>query len=68
MLAVIYDDHGRVLGEACRSCVNLGAQGIRTLAQERCERLQAELKVMEELSEIEVKIPSLEEELQVYLD
>lgn len=68
MLAVIYDDQGRVVGEACRSCVNMGAQGINAVVRERCEYLQAQLKVLQDLSKTEVRIPSLEEELQVYLD
>ncbi|MDX2270886.1 MAG: hypothetical protein NW237_02915 [Cyanobacteriota bacterium] len=68
LIAVIYNDQGRIYGEACRSCVALGANNIKSYLQERITRLQAQLQDLQELSQGEVELPTLEAELRAYLD
>lgn len=66
LLAVIYDRHGVVLGEACRDCVAAGSAGIRSRLQERIQSLQNRVADLQALAETEIQTPSLEEEFQVY--
>ncbi len=68
MLAVVYDHEGRIFGEACRSCVRLGADGIRAYLQERIATLQAQVQDLQHLTQEDISLPSLEEELRVYLE
>ncbi|NJM00363.1 MAG: hypothetical protein HC829_09140 [Bacteroidales bacterium] len=68
MLAVVYDHEGRIFGEACRSCVRLGADGIRAYLQERIATLQSQVQDLQHLNQGEISLPSLEEELRVYLE
>ncbi|MEN9212102.1 MAG: hypothetical protein Q6K80_04965 [Thermostichus sp. DG_1_6_bins_120] len=68
LVAVVYNDRGQVYGEACRSCVNLGAQGIKEYLQERIARLRNQLQDLQELEQGEVELPTLEEELSAYLE
>lgn len=68
MLAVVYDHEGRIYGEACRSCVHLGPQGIKTYLEERIYKLRRTLKDLEHLNQEEATLPSLEEELRTYLE
>ncbi len=68
MLAVVYDQEGRVYGEACRSCVRLGPDGIRAYLQERIASLQAQVQDLQHLNQGEINLPSLEEEWRAYLE
>ncbi len=68
LLAVVYNDQGRVYGEACRSCVALGVQGIQDCLQERIASLQAQLRDLQELNQGDIQLPTLEEEFKVYLN
>lgn len=64
LLAVIYDDQGRVYGEACRDCVAAGSEGIRTRLQERIQSLQSKLTELQAIAQAPIETPSLEEEFQ----
>jgi hypothetical protein len=66
--AVVYNDRGQIYGEVCRSCLGLGAKGIKECLQERIARLRKQLEDLEELEQGEVQLPTLEQELSAYLD
>jgi len=66
LLAVIYDNQGVVLGEACRDCVAAGSSGIQSRLQERIQSLQNKVADLQALAETEIQTPSLEQEFQVY--
>jgi hypothetical protein len=66
LLAVVYNDAGVVVGEACRSCVSLGTTGIQELIQERIASLQAQLQDLQDLAQGTVELPTLEQELEAY--
>ncbi len=68
MLAVVYDQEGRVFGEACHNCVRLGPDGIRAYLQERIASLQAQVQDLQHLNQGEISLPSLEEEWRAYLE
>jgi hypothetical protein len=68
LLAVVYNDRGQIYGEVCRSCLGLGAKGIKECLQERIARLRKQLEDLEELEQGEVQLPTLEQELSAYLD
>lgn len=67
LIAVVYNDQGVVYGEACRSCVTSGSEGIKECLQERITSLQTQLQDLQELNQGEVRLPTLEEELQSHL-
>lgn len=66
LLAVIYDQRGVALGEACRDCVAAGSAGIRSRLQERIQSLQNKITQLQTLAEAEIQTPSLEQEFHVY--
>ncbi|NJN59435.1 MAG: hypothetical protein HC879_19040 [Leptolyngbyaceae cyanobacterium SL_5_9] len=66
LLAVIYDRHEVVRGEACRDCVASGPTGIKTRLQERIQSLQAQVSELQEMTHEEMQTPSLEQEFQVH--
>lgn len=66
LLAVIYDDRGVALGEACRDCVAAGTEGIRARLQERIESLEAKIAELQMFADSDIQTPSLEQEFQVY--
>jgi len=66
LLAVLYDRHGVMCGEACRSCVSAGTAGIKTRLQERIHSLQAKAAELERLAQEEIQTPTLEQEFQVH--
>jgi hypothetical protein len=68
LLAVVYNDRGQIYGEICRSCLSLGAKGIKEYLRERIARLRRQLQDLEELEREEVQLPTLEQELSAYLD
>ncbi len=68
VLAVVYNDQGRIHGEACRSCVSLTPEGIRERLQDRILSLQAKLQDLQDLNQGEIELPTLEQELRVYLE
>ncbi len=68
LLAVVYDNSGKLYGEACRSCVQSGASGIKAHLKERITSLQAQLSDLQQLEEGCVEVPSLEQELRVYTE
>ncbi len=68
LLAVVYDDHGKMYGEVCRSCVQAGAEEIKTRLQERITGLRGQLSDLETLNQGEVELPSLEHELRVFTE
>jgi hypothetical protein len=65
---VVYNDRGQIYGEICRSCLSLGAKGIKEYLRERIARLRKQLEDLEELEQGEVQLPTLEQELSAYLD
>lgn len=66
LLAVIYNQQGRVCGEACRSCVAAGPQEIQERLQERICQLEATLGELQALAGEGVEVPTLEEEFNTY--
>lgn len=66
LLAVIYDQQGVALGEACRDCVATGSAGIRSRLQERIQSLQDKIADLQTLADAEIQTPSLEQEFHVY--
>ncbi|GAB4386446.1 MAG: hypothetical protein Kow00121_53060 [Elainellaceae cyanobacterium] len=66
LLAVIYNQQGVALGEACRDCVGAGPAGIQTRLQERIQSLQNKIDELQVLAEAEIQTPSLEQEFQIY--
>lgn len=66
LLAVIYNQQGVALGEACRDCVASGSTGIQERLQERLEELQVKINELQMLAETEIQTPSLEQEFQIY--
>jgi hypothetical protein len=66
LLAVIYNDRGVALGEACRDCVAAGTEGIQARLQERIQSLEAKITELKTFAEAEIQTPSLEQEFQVH--
>ena len=66
LLAIIYNDRGVALGEACRDCVAGGTEGIRIRLQERIQSLEAKISELKAFAEADIQTPSLEQEFQVY--
>jgi hypothetical protein len=66
LLAVIYNDRGVALGEACRDCVAAGTEGIHSRLQERIQSLEAKVAELRTFAEAEIQTPSLEQEFQVH--
>jgi hypothetical protein len=66
LLAVVYNDHNRMVGESCRDCLRSGAEGIRTHLSERLQQLEKQVEELQTLAQEEIYLPSLEEEFQAY--
>lgn len=66
LLAVIYNQQGVALGEACRDCVLAGSDGIRTRLQERIQALQTKIDELQVLAQEKIETPSLEQEFRAY--
>lgn len=66
LLAVIYNQQGVALGEACRDCVVSGSDGIRTRLQERIQTLQTKIDELHMLAKEDIQTPSLEQEFRAY--
>jgi hypothetical protein len=66
LLAIIYDRQDIVRGEACRSCVAAGSDGIKTRLQERIQSLQNQLTELQKLAQETIQTPSLEQEFETH--
>jgi len=66
MLAVLYNKHGVMQGEACRDCVASGSLEIKARLQERIEKLQHQMNELQAMVQSEIETPSLEEEFQFH--
>lgn len=68
LIAVVYNQAGQVYGEACLSCVNSGAAGIKQSLKERIIALQKQLQDLEDLNQGDIEVPTLEQEWRAHLD
>jgi hypothetical protein len=66
VIAVVYNDRGAYCGEACKHCLNARPESIKELLQERLIRLQAKVMELEELTEEEIEMPTLEQEFRSF--
>jgi hypothetical protein len=64
LIAVVYDDHGTLRGEACRSCAHSSPHQIHECLQERITSLQAQLTELQAMASEPVQTPSLEAEFK----
>ncbi len=62
LLAVVYNQAGQVVGEACQECMQADPKEIQIRLRERLEALQAQLANLEALTQEPLTLPSLEAE------
>lgn len=66
LIAVLYDRHGKVFGEVCRSCVAAGSEGMQARLSERIRGLQDKLAELQMIADEGIQTPSLEQEFQIH--
>ncbi|AGY56467.1 hypothetical protein [Gloeobacter kilaueensis] len=67
LLAIIYNDRGKVCGELCRDCLAAGPEAIRQQLQERLNALQASVQQLQELVAEPIDLPTVEQEFRQYM-
>jgi hypothetical protein len=62
VLAIVYNDQGRMVGEACRDCLCSGSAAIRAHLQERLRVIEQQQRELKALLQEDILLPTVEEE------